>query len=52
MRSQYEEVADEIKRDLASTERARKEIRALYDKMEDERGAGATLAETRQKGRR
>ena len=35
-----DEVAAEIKRDLA-IERARNEIRALYDKIEDERGGGA-----------
>jgi peptidyl-prolyl cis-trans isomerase D len=42
------EVADEIKRNLA-LERARKEVRAQYDKIEDERGAGAALADIAKK---
>ncbi len=44
----FEEVAADLKRELAE-ERARKEVRALYDKLEDERGAGGTLAELAQK---
>jgi peptidyl-prolyl cis-trans isomerase D len=44
----FEEVATELKSDLA-LERARKEVRALYDKLEDERGAGGTLAELAKK---
>ncbi len=47
VRSQAE-TADEIRRNLA-IERARKEIRAQYDKIEDERGAGASLAEIAKK---
>lgn len=47
VRSQAETAA-EIKRNLA-IERARKEIRAQYDKIEDERGAGASLAEIAKK---
>jgi peptidyl-prolyl cis-trans isomerase D len=42
------EVADEIKRNLA-LERARKEVRGQYDKIEDERGAGAALADIAKK---
>ncbi|MGV3634035.1 MAG: SurA N-terminal domain-containing protein, partial [Pseudorhodoplanes sp.] len=44
----FEEVAADLKRDLA-IERARKEVRALYDKLEDERGGGGTLAELAKK---
>jgi peptidyl-prolyl cis-trans isomerase D len=44
----FEEVAAELKRDIA-LERARKEVRALYDKLEDERGGGGTLAELAKK---
>jgi len=44
----FEEVAADLKRELA-LERARKEVRALYDKLEDERGAGGTLAELAKK---
>jgi peptidyl-prolyl cis-trans isomerase D len=44
----FEEVAADLKRDLA-VERARREVRALYDKLEDERGAGGTLAELAKK---
>ena len=47
VRSQAE-VADELKRNLTA-ERARKEIRTLYDKIEDERGAGSTLADIAKK---
>jgi peptidyl-prolyl cis-trans isomerase D len=42
------EVADEIRRNLA-LERARKEVRAQYDKIEDERGAGSALADIAKK---
>jgi peptidyl-prolyl cis-trans isomerase D len=42
------ETADEIRRNLA-LERARKEIRAQFDKFEDERGAGAALADIAKK---
>lgn len=42
------DVADEIKRSLA-LERARNEVRTQYDKLEDERGAGATLADIAKK---
>jgi peptidyl-prolyl cis-trans isomerase D len=44
----YEQVADEIKQDVAS-EQARSEISALRDKLEDNRAAGDTLAEAAQK---
>jgi len=44
----FDEVAAELKRDIA-LERARKEVRALYDKLEDERGGGGTLAELAKK---
>jgi len=44
----YEEVAPEIKGELA-TARAREEIQARYNKIEDERGGGAQLAEVAQK---
>ena len=44
----YEEVAADLKRDLAET-RARSEINALRDKIEDDRAGGATLAETAKK---
>lgn len=47
VRSQAE-TADEIRSNLA-IERARKEIRAQYDKIEDERGAGAALADIAKK---
>jgi peptidyl-prolyl cis-trans isomerase D len=43
-----EDVAAEIRQDLAS-ERARSQVRSLYDKFEDERGAGGTLAELAKK---
>ncbi len=42
------DVSADIKRDLA-TERARREVRALYDKMEDERLAGGAIAELAKK---
>ena len=44
----YEEVANEIRRDLAQ-ERARKEIADLQNKIEDERGAGQSLSEIAKK---
>ena len=44
----YEEVAPEIKGELA-TARARDEIQARYNKIEDERGGGGQLAEVAQK---
>jgi peptidyl-prolyl cis-trans isomerase D len=44
----FEEVVADLKRDLA-IERARREVRALYDKLEDERGAGGTLSELAKK---
>ncbi len=44
----YEEVASEIKKDIAEA-RARTEISALRDKIEDERAAGSTLTETAKK---
>jgi peptidyl-prolyl cis-trans isomerase D len=44
----YEEAAPEIKRDMA-TERARDEIQARYNKIEDERAGGAQLTEVAQK---
>jgi peptidyl-prolyl cis-trans isomerase D len=40
----FEQVAPEIKRELA-TDRARQEIQARYNKIEDERAGGAQLAE-------
>jgi peptidyl-prolyl cis-trans isomerase D len=44
----YEEVANEIKRDLAQ-ERARKDVADLQIKIEDERGAGQSLADIAKK---
>lgn len=44
----YEEVAAQIKREIAES-RARTELGALRDKVEDERAAGSTLAETAKK---
>ena len=44
----YEDVAPEIKRAIA-TDRARKQLGDLRDKIEDERAAGSTLAETAKK---
>ena len=44
----YEEVAAQIKREIAEG-RARSDINALRDKIEDERAAGSTLAETAKK---
>jgi peptidyl-prolyl cis-trans isomerase D len=40
----FEEVAGELKQDVAA-ERAKAEITSLYDKIEDERSIGKTLAE-------
>ena len=44
----FEEVAADLKRDLAVA-RAAREVRTFYDKLEDERGAGGTLAELAKK---
>lgn len=44
----YEDVAPEIKRTIA-LDRARKQLGDLRDKLEDERAAGSTLAETAKK---
>ena len=44
----YEEVAAQIKREIAES-RAKTEIGNLRDKIEDERAAGSTLAETAKK---
>jgi len=44
----YDEVASQIKREQAES-RARTEINNLRDKIEDERAAGSTLAETAKK---
>jgi peptidyl-prolyl cis-trans isomerase D len=44
----FEEVADEIKQAVA-TDRARNELSARHDKIEDERGAGLRLTEIAQK---
>ena len=44
----YESVASEIKRDIAK-ERARTRVAELRDKMEDERGGGASVIEASQK---
>ena len=44
----YEEVAPQIKREIAES-RAKTEIGNLRDKIEDERAAGSTLAETAKK---
>ncbi len=44
----YEDVAADIKKGLAEA-RARSELGALRDKIEDERAAGSTLAETAKK---
>jgi peptidyl-prolyl cis-trans isomerase D len=44
----YEEVAPELRRELA-TDRAKEEIQAKYNKIEDERAGGAQLAEIGQK---
>jgi peptidyl-prolyl cis-trans isomerase D len=44
----FDEVAAQIKKEIAEN-RARTEINALRDKIEDERAAGSTLAETAKK---
>ena len=44
----YEEVAPQIKREMAES-RAKSELGALRDKIEDERAGGSTLAETAKK---
>jgi peptidyl-prolyl cis-trans isomerase D len=44
----YESVAANLKKEIA-TERARKQVSDLRDKMEDERGGGASVAEAGQK---
>ena len=44
----FEAVAPEIKRDIA-TDRAKEEIQARYNKVEDERAGGAQLSELAQK---
>lgn len=44
----YEGAAGEIKKQIA-TERARAKVADLYNKMEDERGGGASVAEAAQK---
>lgn len=44
----YEDVAADIKKEIAEL-RARSEINALRDKIEDDRAGGATLAETAKK---
>jgi peptidyl-prolyl cis-trans isomerase D len=44
----YEDFAPQIKRDIAS-ERARAKVAELRDKMEDERGGGASVIEAAQK---
>jgi peptidyl-prolyl cis-trans isomerase D len=44
----YESVATDLKKEIA-TERARKSVAELRDKMEDERGGGASVIEAAQK---
>ena len=44
----YESVADRIKNEIA-TERARAKVAELHNKMEDERGGGASVVEAAQK---
>jgi peptidyl-prolyl cis-trans isomerase D len=44
----YQEVAPQIKREMAES-RAKSELGSLRDKIEDERAAGSTLAETAKK---
>jgi peptidyl-prolyl cis-trans isomerase D len=44
----YESLAAQIKKDIA-TERARAKVAELHNKMEDERGGGASVAEAAQK---
>ena len=44
----YDSVAQDLKREIA-TDRARSQISSLHDKMEDERGGGASVSEAAQK---
>jgi peptidyl-prolyl cis-trans isomerase D len=44
----YESVAPQLKREIAA-ERARTQVAGLHDKMEDERGGGASVIEAAQK---
>jgi peptidyl-prolyl cis-trans isomerase D len=44
----YEGVATQLKREIAA-ERARTQVASLHDKMEDERGGGASVVEAAQK---
>jgi peptidyl-prolyl cis-trans isomerase D len=44
----YESVAPQLKREIAA-ERARAQVASLHDKMEDERGGGASVIEAAQK---
>jgi peptidyl-prolyl cis-trans isomerase D len=44
----YESVAQDLKREIA-TDRARSQVSSLHDKMEDERGGGASVTEAAQK---
>ncbi len=44
----YESVAPNLKREIAA-ERARTQVASLHDKMEDERGGGASVVEAAQK---
>src|SRR3954451_17103750 len=44
----YESVAPQLKREIAA-ERARAQVATLHDKMEDERGGGASVVEAAQK---
>ncbi len=44
----YESVATNLKREIAA-ERARAQVASLHDKMEDERGGGASVVEAAQK---
>jgi peptidyl-prolyl cis-trans isomerase D len=44
----YESVAANLKKEIA-LERARKSVKDLHDKMEDERGGGATVSEAAEK---
>jgi peptidyl-prolyl cis-trans isomerase D len=44
----YESIAPQLKREIAA-ERARTQVASLHDKMEDERGGGASVVEAAQK---
>jgi peptidyl-prolyl cis-trans isomerase D len=44
----FEEIADQLRKDLAA-ERAKTEMMSMYDKIEDERSIGTTLAEAAEK---